>query len=226
MPSMKASPDEGPGPDSHHHAAPGHVVEEDHAVGDHQGVVVGQAEDAGAELDVLCALGGGGYEHLRGGNGLPAAAVVLADPCFVIAEPVEPFQELHVALKGEGWVFGGPVEGGHEDAESHAGGQGHGALLSVGVGCIGEYAFWRVGCQLGVLAGWMGDAPGFLFGCRGGVLIVLLGFGLAMEDAQWDKAPVPTRAVFRAPKVGRRAWTVNRDDGPGRSQGEGKRDKM
>ena len=46
-----------------------------------------------------------------------------------------------------------------------------------------------------------------------------------MEDAQWDKAPVPTGAVFRAPKVGRRAWAVDRDDGPGGSQGEGKRDK-
>ncbi len=47
-----------------------------------------------------------------------------------------------------------------------------------------------------------GGYAGVLFSCGGGVLIVLLSFESAMEDAQWDKAPVPTRAVFRAPKSG------------------------
>ena len=42
-----------PRPDAEHGAAARHVVELDHAVGDHQGVVIGQRDDAGAELDVI-----------------------------------------------------------------------------------------------------------------------------------------------------------------------------
>ena len=52
------------GPDADHDAAPGQVVEQHHAVGQHEGVVVGQRRDAGAEADVLGALRGGGDEHL------------------------------------------------------------------------------------------------------------------------------------------------------------------
>ena len=53
------------GADAEHHPAAGEVVEQHHAVGQHQGVVVGQRAHAGAELDVLRALGRGGDEHLR-----------------------------------------------------------------------------------------------------------------------------------------------------------------
>ncbi len=75
-------------------------------------------------------------------------------------------------------------------------------------------------------AGWGGAATRRVIQLWGFVFGFSVLEGSAMGDAQWDKAPVPTGAVFRAPKVGRRAWAVNRDDGPGRSQGEGKRDKM
>lgn len=46
-----------PGTGAEHHPAAGHVVQLDDAVRDHQRVVVGQRDDAGAEAQVL---GGGG----------------------------------------------------------------------------------------------------------------------------------------------------------------------
>ena len=51
--------------DAEHHAAAGQVVEQHHAVGQHEGVVVGQRRDAGTEADVPGALRRGGDEHLR-----------------------------------------------------------------------------------------------------------------------------------------------------------------
>ncbi len=45
--------------------APGEVVEQHEPVGDQPRVVVRQRHDAGAELDVLGPLGGGGDEDLR-----------------------------------------------------------------------------------------------------------------------------------------------------------------
>ena len=100
------------------------MVELDHAVGDHEGVVVGEADDAGAELDVAGALGGGGDEEFGRGDGFPAGAVVFADPGFVVAQVVEPLEGLEVALEAEGGVFAQPVEGGQEDSKLHAWGRG------------------------------------------------------------------------------------------------------
>ena len=117
------------GADAHHGAAAGHVVELDHAVDGHQRVVVGQADDAGAEADVAGALGGGGDEDLGGGDQFPAGAVVLADPGFVVAELVEPFEQLEVAVHRERGVFPDAVEGRHEDSEVHSSVAGHLGLL-------------------------------------------------------------------------------------------------
>src|SRR5438128_1974442 len=83
-------------------------------------MVVGQAGDAGAEPDVARALGGGGDEDLGRGDQLPAGRVVLADPDLVVAEPVEPLDQLHVAVHRERGVFAEAVEGGEEDAELHS----------------------------------------------------------------------------------------------------------
>ncbi len=58
----------------------GHVVELVDPVGQHHRVVVGQGGDAGAQADVLGALGGGGDEQLGAGDQLVAGRVVLADP--------------------------------------------------------------------------------------------------------------------------------------------------
>src|SRR2546425_3646818 len=103
-----------------HGAAARHVVEQDEAGGHHQRVVVGQARHARAQHDVARALGGCGDEDLGRSDRLPSGPGVLADPHLVVAEMVEPLDELHVARQGEGGVLADPVERGEEDAELHA----------------------------------------------------------------------------------------------------------
>ena len=75
------------------------VVELHHALGDVVGVVVGQRDHARAEPDALGALAGSRQEHLRRGNHLPTAGVVLAAPELVVAEPVEVLHEVEVAAE-------------------------------------------------------------------------------------------------------------------------------
>ena len=60
-------------PEAEHEPAAGEVVEQHGALGDHVGVVVRHAGDAGAELDVARALGRGGDEDLRAGDDLVPA---------------------------------------------------------------------------------------------------------------------------------------------------------
>ena len=117
MPIMKASEGRAPGPDADHDAAPGQVVEQHHAVGQHERVVVGQRRHAGAQPDVLGALRRGGDEDLGRGDDLVAGRVVLAEPGLVEAERVEMLDQLQVALEGQRRVLAHRVERGQEDAE-------------------------------------------------------------------------------------------------------------
>ena len=64
MPSMCASEVSWPGTDAEHRAPAGEVVEQHHPVGEHQRVVVRERAHAGAELDVLRALGRDADEDL------------------------------------------------------------------------------------------------------------------------------------------------------------------
>ena len=112
-------------PHAHHHAPPREVIEQHHAVGDHQRMVVRQADDPGAQLDMPGPLGGGGHEHLGRGNRLPATAMVLADPGLVEPQIVEPLEQLQIALQTEGRVFSEPVKRRQENPELHPCGQGH-----------------------------------------------------------------------------------------------------
>src|SRR5262249_40190575 len=54
------------------------------------------------------------------GDQLPARRVVLADPRFVIAEMVEPLDQLHVPAEGERGILPYPVKRSQEDAELHS----------------------------------------------------------------------------------------------------------
>ena len=121
---------QGAGTDAEHEPAPRHVVELHGPLGDHVRVVVGDADDARAELDVLGPLGRGGDEDLRAGDDLRAGRVVLADPRLVPAEPVEVLDQLEVAFDGERRVLAGLVERRHEDAEAESVGH-RSPLLSV-----------------------------------------------------------------------------------------------
>src|SRR5206468_497649 len=96
-----------------------------------QRVVVADADDAGAQLDVPGALAGGGDEDLGRGDDLAAGRVVLADPRLVSAEAVEVFDEGEIALEGERGVLAGRMEGRHEDAETKPIGHGCPLLFSL-----------------------------------------------------------------------------------------------
>jgi hypothetical protein len=106
-------------PDPEHHPPAGHVVELDDPVRGHEGVVVGQRNDAGAELDPLGALGGGGDEQLRAGDDLEARRVVFADPGLFVTEPVQHLDKLEVALNRLGRIAVERMERRHEDAVAH-----------------------------------------------------------------------------------------------------------
>ena len=101
-------------------AAAGHVVELHHALRDVEGMVVGQRDHAGAELDALGALAGGGQEHLRRGDHLPAGGMVLAAPELVVAELVEMLDELEVAAELQHRVFADRMMRGEKGAEFQA----------------------------------------------------------------------------------------------------------
>src|SRR2546422_7109 len=82
--------------------------------GDHnQGVVVRDAGAAGPQPEAPRALPGGRDHHLGRGDDLPPGTVVLADPGLVVAESVEPLDQLEVTLQCEGRVLAHAVEGGH-----------------------------------------------------------------------------------------------------------------
>ena len=88
-------------PKAEHRPAARLVVELNDAVGHHQGMVVGQRDDPGAEPDVPGALGRGGDEQFGLPVDLIAARMVLADPRLGKAELVEPRHQLEIALHAE-----------------------------------------------------------------------------------------------------------------------------
>ena len=117
------------GPDPDHQAAPGQVVEQHHAVGQDEGVVVGQRRHAGAQADGSGALGGGGDEDLRGGDDLVSGRMVLAEPGLVEPERVQVLDQLQIALEGQRRVLAHRMERRQEDAEVQVAGGvngGHG----------------------------------------------------------------------------------------------------
>ena len=154
---------EGARSDSEHDAAPGEVVEQHHAVSQHERVVVGQRRDAGAEPDVPGALRGGGDEDLGRGDDLVAGGVVLAEPGLVEAELVEVLDQLQVAFEGEGGVLAHRVERGQEDPELQAavgvdGGHGPPGVRGVGSGAAGQGVTRILPCSPGVRS--VSNAPG------------------------------------------------------------------
>ena len=73
--------------------------------------MIRQRDDAGAEANVARALDCAGDEHLRAGDDLEAARVMLADPGLVIVEAVEMLDQLHVPLDRKRGVLAQRMEG-------------------------------------------------------------------------------------------------------------------
>ena len=111
-------------PHAAHDAAHGHVIELHDPVRHHQRVVVGQRDHAGAEPDALGALGGGGDEELRRADDLEASGVMLADPRFLIAEPVQPLDQFEIAPQRQRRVLVDRMERGQKNAAAQ-GQSGH-----------------------------------------------------------------------------------------------------
>ena len=80
----------------------------------------GQRAHAGAELDVLRALGRDPDEHLGRGDDLVAGRVVLADPRLVEAERSRCWISSRSRSSASVGFWPDRVERGHEDAEVHA----------------------------------------------------------------------------------------------------------
>jgi len=118
-------------PHAEHHPPARHVIELVHALGDHEGVVVGERDHAGAEANVPCAGREIGDEQLGAGDDLGAAGVMLADPGFLEAEVIEPFDQLAIAIEAGGGAFPVRVVGSQKDAEAQAGTEGHRPELSI-----------------------------------------------------------------------------------------------
>ena len=124
MPSVRASDGQRAGAAAEHRPAAGHVVELHDALGDVERVVVRQRHDAGAEPMRVRALARRGEEHLRRGDHLPAAGVVLAAPELVVAELVE----VRGGTRGRA--------GAAASGSRRAGGGGRGRRRSAGVTCL------------------------------------------------------------------------------------------
>ena len=93
------------------------MVELHDPLGDVERVVVGQRHHAGAELDRVGDLAGRGQEHLRRGDHLPSAGVVLAAPELVVAEVVEVRGKLEIALELQRRALAERMMWGEERAE-------------------------------------------------------------------------------------------------------------
>ena len=107
------------GADAEHHASARLMVELDDAVRRHQRVVIRQRHHAGAEADVFGALGGGGDEDLGRGDDFEAGRVVLADPGFLVAQPIQVLDQFKVAVQSFSWILVERMERRQEDAIAH-----------------------------------------------------------------------------------------------------------
>ena len=81
-------------------------------------MMIGQRTDAGAQANMVRALGRGGNKHLGRGNNLQAGGMMLADPGFVIAQFIETHDQFQVAFKGEGGVLTRGVKRSHKNTKT------------------------------------------------------------------------------------------------------------
>ena len=81
--------------------------------------MIRQRTDAGAEFDVFGAFGDGGDDQLRRRNQFGSGRMVLADPRFVVAQRVEPRNQLEISMEKKGGINTSAVHRREKYAESH-----------------------------------------------------------------------------------------------------------
>src|ERR1700721_690262 len=106
------------------------MVEQNDTLGDPEWVVVRNADDAGAELDMPRAFGRDGDHDLRRSGDFGTRRMVLPKPRLVIAAAVQPLYQFQIALERERGVDAGLVEWGEKRAEAQPlGTQSHWTIL-------------------------------------------------------------------------------------------------
>ena len=99
--------------------AAAHVIELRHFGGDDDRIVIGNADDAGAEAQVLGLRYEAGHEHQRRRDRLAGRRKMLAEPQLLEAEPVGQQRFLGVLGKRLGKRAGRRVHRHHEKSETH-----------------------------------------------------------------------------------------------------------
>src|SRR6185437_4760234 len=107
------------------------MIELHHAIGEDEGMVIGQRKHAGAEHDALGARRRAGDEEVGRAIELEAAGMMLADPRLGEAEILEILDQLEIALHQERRVFVGRVKGRQENAGPQIPGWVHGSPRAV-----------------------------------------------------------------------------------------------
>jgi hypothetical protein len=92
-------------PYAEHRPSARHVIELHHAIRQNERVMVRQRGHARSQADVARARGRGRDEHFGRGDDLETARMMLANPGFVVVEPVEQFDQLQIAFQRDGGVF-------------------------------------------------------------------------------------------------------------------------
>jgi hypothetical protein len=94
------------------------VIELRHGFGHHERMMIGQRFHPGAQPDVLRALRRGGNKDFRRSDDFKAAGMMLANPRFVEAEPVQERHELQIAFQRVSGIEIGGMERPHEHAKT------------------------------------------------------------------------------------------------------------
>ena len=108
-------------PDPEHEAPLRHVIELGDLSGDDRGVLVGEADDPGAELDPVGLRDEGGHQHEGGLDGLGGEGEVLSEPHLVEADRIGAADDVHVLVEQGVVTAAIVVDRVHEHAQLHGG---------------------------------------------------------------------------------------------------------
>ena len=94
------------------------MVEQDYALGDPKGIMIREADDTGAQLNMARPFSRHGHEDFRRSADLRSRRMMFAEPRFVIAAAIEPLNELKIALQRERRIDAWLMERCQKDAKT------------------------------------------------------------------------------------------------------------